>query len=78
MGLGRSISDNETVAAGHHYPFNYCSREEITMTLTLSATTTIQALCVEGTSLVTDNNMSGFDSHNAGIIIASTVLGINI
>ena len=26
--VGRTSSDNETVAAGHHCPFNYCSREE--------------------------------------------------
>ena len=31
--IGRSSSDNETVAAGHHCPFNYCSREEIHVNL---------------------------------------------
>ena len=31
--VGRSSSDNETVAAGHHCPFNYCSREEIRVNL---------------------------------------------
>ena len=31
--VGRTSSDNETVAAGHHCPFNYCSREEIHVNL---------------------------------------------
>ena len=31
--VGRTSSDNETVAAGHHCPFNYCSREEIRVNL---------------------------------------------
>ena len=31
--VGRSSSENETVAAGHDCPFNYCSREEIHVNL---------------------------------------------
>ena len=31
--VSRTSSDNETVAAGHHCPFNYCSREEIRVNL---------------------------------------------
>ena len=84
--VGRSSSDNETVAAGHHCPFSYCSREEIRVNLSdpdsqcnYNHSGTLCGGCQPGLSLVLGSNQClPCSSKYLSLLIPFSLAGVSL
>ena len=84
--VGRFSSDNETVAAGHHCPFNYCSREEIRVNLSdpdsqcnYNHSGTLCGGCQPGLSLVLGSNQClPCSSKYLSLLIPFSLAGVSL
>ena len=86
MWVGRTSSDNETVAAGHHCPFNYCSQEEIRVNLSdpdsqcnYNHSGTLCGGCQPGLSIALGSNQClPCSSKYLSILIPFSVAGVSL
>ena len=84
--VGRSSSDNETVAAGHDCPFNYCSREEIRVNLSdpdsqcnYNHSGTLCGGCQPGLSLALGSNQClPCSSKYLSLLISFSLAGVSL
>ena len=86
MWVGRASSDNETVAAGHTVPSNYCSQEEIRVNLSdpdsqcnYNHSGTLCGGCQPGLSLALGSNQClPCSSKYLSILIPFSVAGVSL